>query len=79
MSSGIEFVFDTLEHEHQRSTALQLPPRHRDAVRRRRRNLDEVIEELLQIADSRNDILADAAGTTAGIWYASPATHVGMS
>jgi hypothetical protein len=42
-----------------------------------RRNLDESIEELRQIADSRNDILAEAAGITAGSWYASPATHVG--
>jgi hypothetical protein len=41
-----------------------------------RRSLDESIEELRQIADSRNDILAEAAGTTAGSWYASPATHV---
>jgi hypothetical protein len=42
-----------------------------------RRNLDESIEELRQIADSRNDILAEVAGITAGSWYASPATHVG--
>jgi hypothetical protein len=42
-----------------------------------RRNLDEAIEELRQIADGRNDILAEAAGITAGSWYASPATHVG--
>ena len=42
-----------------------------------RRNLDEAIEEVRQIADGRNDILAEAAGTTAGSWYASPATHVG--
>jgi hypothetical protein len=32
---------------------------------------------LFQIADGRNDILAEAAGITAGSWYASPATHVG--
>jgi hypothetical protein len=31
-----------------------------------RRNLDEAIEELRQIADGRNDILAEAAGITAG-------------
>jgi hypothetical protein len=37
----------------------------------------ESIEELRQIADSRNDILAEAAGITAGSWYASPASHVG--
>jgi hypothetical protein len=42
-----------------------------------RRNLDASIEELRQIADGRNDILAHAAGITAGSWYASPATHVG--
>jgi hypothetical protein len=42
-----------------------------------RRNLDEAIEELRQIADGRNAILAEAAGITAGSWYASPATHVG--
>ena len=42
-----------------------------------RRNLDASIEELRQIADGRNDVLAEAAGITAGSWYASPATHVG--
>jgi hypothetical protein len=42
-----------------------------------RRNLDDSIEELRQIADGRNDILAEVAGITAGGWYASPATHVG--
>jgi hypothetical protein len=42
-----------------------------------RRNLDLSIEELRQIADGRNDILVEAAGITAGFWYASPATHVG--
>jgi hypothetical protein len=35
------------------------------------------IEELRQIADGRDDILAEAAGITAGSWYAGPATHVG--
>lgn len=38
-----------------------------------RRNLDESIEELCQIADGRIDILAEAAGITAGSGYA----HVG--
>jgi hypothetical protein len=42
-----------------------------------KRDLAESIAELRQIADSRNDILAEAAGITAGSWYASPATHVG--
>jgi hypothetical protein len=32
-----------------------------------RRNLDESIEELRQIADGRNDILAEAAGTLPGL------------
>jgi hypothetical protein len=42
-----------------------------------RRNLDESVEELRQIADGRNDILAEAAGITAGSLYAWPSTHVG--
>ena len=42
-----------------------------------RRNLDESIEELREIADGCNDILAEVAGITAGSWYVSPATHVG--
>jgi hypothetical protein len=29
------------------------------------------------MADGRNDVLAEAAGITAGSWYANPATHVG--
>ncbi len=33
--------------------------------------------ELRQIADSRNDILAEAAGITAGSWYAWPSAHLG--
>jgi hypothetical protein len=31
-------------------------------------NLDEAIEELRQITDSTNDILAEAAGITARSW-----------
>ena len=42
-----------------------------------RRNLDVSIEELRQIADGRNAILAEAAGITAGSWYAWPSSHVG--
>ena len=41
------------------------------------RNLADSIAELRQIADGRNDILAEAAGITAGSWYAWPSTHVG--
>jgi hypothetical protein len=42
-----------------------------------RRNLDESIAEFRDIADGCNDILADAAGITAGSWYAWPSTHIG--
>ena len=42
-----------------------------------RRNLDEAIAELREIADGRDHVLAEAAGITAGSWYVSPATHVG--
>ena len=42
-----------------------------------KRDLAESIAELRQIADGRNDILAEAAGITAGSWYAWPSTHVG--
>ena len=43
-----------------------------------RRNLEKSIEELRQIADS-NDVLAEAAGITAGFWYASPGLTSAMS
>ena len=42
-----------------------------------RRSIDESIEELRDIADGRNDILVQAAGITAGSWYAWPSTHIG--
>jgi len=35
------------------------------------------IAELREIADGRDDILAEAAGLSAGCWYAWPSTHVG--
>ena len=41
-----------------------------------RRNLDESIEELRQIAD--RPTTSWPAGLTAGFWCASPATHVGF-
>jgi hypothetical protein len=44
-----------------------------------RRNLDDAIAELREIADGHDEVIAEAAGITAGSWYASPATHVGMS
>ena len=42
-----------------------------------RPNLDESIQELCQLADGGNDILAEAAGITCGAWYAWPSTHIG--
>ena len=30
-----------------------------------------------EMADGRDNVLAEVAGITAGSWYASPATHVG--
>jgi hypothetical protein len=42
-----------------------------------RRNLAESIAELREIANGRDDILAEAAGIQAGSWYASPSTHAG--
>jgi hypothetical protein len=42
-----------------------------------RRNLAESIAELHELADGHDEVLAEAAGITAGSWYASPATNVG--
>ena len=42
-----------------------------------KRNLAESIAELREIANGHDDILAEAAGITAGSWYASPVTRVG--
>src|SRR5215211_1961465 len=42
-----------------------------------RRNLAESIAELSEIADGRDHVLAEAAGITAGSWYAWPSTHAG--
>jgi hypothetical protein len=42
-----------------------------------RRDLDESIAELREIADGRDEVIAEAAGITAGSWYAWPSTHVG--
>jgi hypothetical protein len=42
-----------------------------------KRDLAASIAELREIADGRNDILAEAAGITAGSWYAWPSTHIG--
>jgi hypothetical protein len=42
-----------------------------------KRNPAESIAELREIANGHDDILAEAAGITAGSWYASPVTRVG--
>ena len=42
-----------------------------------RSNLAESIAELRQIADGHDEVIAEAAGITAGSWYAWPSTHVG--
>jgi hypothetical protein len=42
-----------------------------------KRNLAESIAELREIANGRDDILAEAAGIEAGAWYAWPSTHAG--
>jgi hypothetical protein len=77
-SSQIEIIFDTLRCISSTGQLLY-SALHGIAMRyaAERRSLDESIEELREIADGRNDILAEAAGITAGCWYASPATHVG--
>ena len=41
------------------------------------RSLAESIAELREMADGRDDILAEAAGVAAGSWYAWPSTHAG--
>jgi len=41
------------------------------------RDLAESIAELRELADGHDEVLAEAAGITAGSWFASPATHVG--
>jgi hypothetical protein len=42
-----------------------------------RRDLAKSIAELRKIAAGHDEVLAQAAGITAGVWYTSPATHVG--
>lgn len=42
-----------------------------------RRPLASSISELREIAGGRADLLAEAAGVTAGAWLAWPQTHVG--
>jgi hypothetical protein len=56
---------------------LQRPARHHVRSAAERRSLAESIAELRQIADGHDEVLAEAAGITAGSWYAWPSTHVG--
>ena len=42
-----------------------------------RGNVAESVAELREIADGHDEVLAEAAGITAGSWYAWPSTHVG--
>jgi hypothetical protein len=42
-----------------------------------RRSLAESIAELREMANGRDDILAEAAGIEVGSWVAWPSTHVG--
>jgi hypothetical protein len=42
-----------------------------------KRDLAASIEELREMAGGRNDVLAEAAGITAGSWLANPAGKVG--
>jgi hypothetical protein len=42
-----------------------------------KRDLAASIAELRELADGHDEVLAEAAGITAGSWYASPAIHVG--
>ena len=41
------------------------------------RDLAKSIAELREMADRRDNVLAEAAGIAAGSWYATPAVHVG--
>jgi hypothetical protein len=58
------------------STALctALPGAH---ATQKQHDLAASIAELREIADGRDDILAEAVGITAGSRYAWPSTHVG--
>ena len=43
-----------------------------------KRDLAASIAELCEIADGHDEVLAEAAGIAAGLWYAWPSTHVGV-
>jgi hypothetical protein len=42
-----------------------------------KRDMATSIAELRKLAAGHDEVLAEAAGITAGAWYASPATHAG--
>jgi hypothetical protein len=42
-----------------------------------KRDLAASISELRELADGHDEVLAEAAGITAGSWYAWPSTHPG--
>ena len=76
---AIEYPFDTLARLSTPDQLLSVAL-HGTAMRYAAENatLAESIAELREMANGRNDILAEAAGITAGSWYAWPATHVGQ-
>ncbi len=43
-----------------------------------RRDLAESIAEIRELADGHDAVLAEAAGITAGSWFAWPSTHMGF-
>ena len=70
-------VFDT--ERVATSDNLLISALHGTAVRYavEQRGLDSSIEELRSIAAGRDDLIAQAAGITAGSWLAWPQVHVG--
>jgi hypothetical protein len=76
-SSGIEPAFYMLKHV--TKAQLLYSDVHGSAMRfaAEKRDLAESIAELREIADGHYEVLAEAAGITAGSWFAWPSTHVG--
>jgi hypothetical protein len=68
----IEYVFDA-------GGPWTIEALHGAAIRyaAEKRNPAESIAELREMANGHDDILAEAAGITAGSWYATPVTRVG--
>jgi hypothetical protein len=78
-STGIELAFDMLDMG--TNDQLLFSALHGTAMRyaAERRNLDESIEELRQIADSRNDIPAEAASSLPGLGMPAGPPMLAMS